>query len=386
MMRLNLAAKFFLAYAVLVLYLCLFPWVPKEGAPGPWFVWEWAGGRTGFADVTLNLLFFIPLGASGGLAFRGSGRFVPVALLCATLSFLIESLQGWLPGRVSSLSDLLTNTTGAILGCLVAPWLPRLAHHEVSVLRAVRLYPPAAVLAISFFAGQLFPFIPRYRLPHLRKVFGTATELGDGLQTFTVLLTLAGAAYLVRLAIGPLFKRKWCFLVMVCFLILRPLFGNAPFTGDEWAAAFLGSAMGALLPGAMIERMLAVLLPVAVILEEFRPFVFAAQPQPFGWVPFVAVFDISIVTAIHYFAEKFFFYGATIFFLARRWMPLWKASLAVIAILAAGEAAQRYLPGRTPETSDLALALAAWMALSLPGGFSQPVNVRERSASPESPH
>lgn len=385
MMRLNFPMKIFAAYAALVLYLCLFPWEAKPGAPGPWFVWEWAGGRTGVADAVLNVLLFIPLGISGGLAFRGSGRAVPVLLLSATLSFLVESLQGWLPGRVSSASDLLTNTAGAALGCLAAPWLAKFVRHEASSLRAARVYAPAAVLAISFFVGQLFPFIPRYRLPHLRKVFGPAMELGDGLQAFTALLILAAAAYLVRLAVAPLLQGKWCFLLMAGFLVCRPLFGNTPYAGGEWAAAFLGIVAGAFLRPATLERALSILLPLVLLAEEFRPFAFTAQPQPFGWVPFVAVFDISPITAIHYFAEKFFFYGATIFILARRGIPLGAASIGVIAILAVGEAAQIYLPGRTPESTDLLLALAAWLVLSLPGGLSHPVNGRDVVSSPESP-
>lgn len=385
MTRVNLAARLFAAYVLLVLYLCLFPWEPKLGPPGPWFVWEWAGGRTGVADVALNFLFFIPLGITGGFAFRGSGRALPVVLLSALLSFLVESLQGWLPGRVSSMSDLLCNTGGAALGCFMAPWLAKFVRHEIPSLRAARIYTPAAVLGIAFFVGQLFPFIPRYRLPHLRKVFGSALEFGDGLQAFTVLLLFAAAAYLVRLAVGPPLRGRWCFLLMMGFLAGRPLFGNVPFTGGEWLAALLGSAAGAYLRLSKLERGLAVLLPLAVLVEEFRPFTFVAEPQPFAWVPFVAVFDISAVTAIHYFAEKFFLYGAAIFLITRRGIPLPAASIGMILLLAAGEAAQIYLPGRTPETTDLLLALLAWVVLLLPVERPQPPPEPDAFSSPESP-
>lgn len=371
-MRLNSAAKLFAAYAVLVIYLCLFPWTPKPGAPGPWLSWDWAGGRSGLADFLLNIALFVPLGVSGRLAFRGGGRAVPVVLLCAALSFLIELLQGWLPGRVSSMSDLLGNTTGAALGCVAAPWLASLARHEVSSLKAARVYAPAAALAIAFFAGQTFPFIPRYRLPHLRNALGPVVQLGDGMQAFTVLLVLAAAAYFVRLAIKPPLREGWRLLVMVAFLFLRPLFGNIPFTGGEWVAAFLGSAAGVFLRPGTLERALSILLPLAVLIEEFRPFAFAAQPQAFGWIPFTAVFEISPITAIHHFAGKFFLYGATIFILARRGIPPRVGTPALLVLLAAGEAAQRCLPGRTPESTDLFLALAAWLLLSLLGTESSP--------------
>lgn len=364
-MRMNLAAKLFAAYSALVLYLCLYPWVVKPGAPGPWFVQEWVDGRTGIADFTLNIAFFIPLGISGWFAFRGRWRTVTVLLACTAISLLIEGLQGWVPGRVSSVTDLLSNTFGAALGCLAAAWLAYFLPPKSPLHREARIYAPAAALLVSFFVGQMFPFIPRYRLPHLRNVFRALSEPGDALQAFVALLLLAAAAYLLHLLVSPPLAGRWRFLLMAGFLLLRPLFSGVLFTGGEWAAAFLMIAVGTFLPLAALERALLVMLPIALLVEELRPFTFNAEPQAFGWIPFVTVFDIAPITAIRYFAAKFFFYGATIFLLARRGMPLGAASMGVIAILGAGEVAQRYLPGRTPESTDLVLAMAAWAVLSL---------------------
>lgn len=364
-MRLNLAAKLFAAYTALVLYLCLYPWAVKPGAPGPWFVQEWVGGRTGVADFTLNIAFFVPVGFIGWFAFRGRWRAVTVVLAGAAISLLIEGLQGWVPGRVSSVTDLLSNTLGATLGCLAAAWLAHILPHRTALHREVRIYVPAAALLVSFFVGQLFPFIPRYRLPHLRNVFRALGEPADVLQAVVALLLLSAAAYLLRLLVSPPLSSRWRFLLMAGFLLLRPLFGGVLFSGGEWAAAFLMIAAGTFLPLAALERALLVMLPIALLVEELRPFTFNADPQAFAWIPFAAVFEIAPITAIRYFAAKFFFYGTTIFLLARRGMSLGAASVGVIAILGAGEVAQRYLPGRTPESTDLVLAMAAWAVLSL---------------------
>ena len=71
--------------------------------------------------VVLNLLLFMPLGAL--LHHEGRHRSVKlrsiVILAGATavlLSFAVEALQRFLPGRESSLIDLVANTTGGLIG------------------------------------------------------------------------------------------------------------------------------------------------------------------------------------------------------------------------------------------------------------------------------
>ncbi len=74
-------------------------------------------GRRWLADGLLNLLLFVPL----GLGLGWNGRSV---LRAATIGFLlstaIELAQLWIPGRDSSLSDVIFNTAGTIVGALLA--------------------------------------------------------------------------------------------------------------------------------------------------------------------------------------------------------------------------------------------------------------------------
>ncbi|WP_375390134.1 VanZ family protein, partial [uncultured Amnibacterium sp.] len=57
----------------------------------------------------------------------------------ALLSTCVELAQGlFLPGRVSSVGDILANTTGAVLGCRVAIALRTLTlHRDTLVIRDV---------------------------------------------------------------------------------------------------------------------------------------------------------------------------------------------------------------------------------------------------------
>ena len=97
-------------------------------------------GERGGADVVLNVLVFIPM-AAGLRAFGWSwGR---VVLFSAALSMVVESLQyGVIPGRDASLSDLLTNTTGGIIG----GWIGA---------RFAPIFAPGRALARQLFLGGI---------------------------------------------------------------------------------------------------------------------------------------------------------------------------------------------------------------------------------------
>lgn len=73
------------------------------------------------ADFTLNILLFVPLGV--GLALIGSR--LPVAILAGFIvSAAIEIAQTRIPGRFSSLSDVISNTMGTLLGAGLVVWWP----------------------------------------------------------------------------------------------------------------------------------------------------------------------------------------------------------------------------------------------------------------------
>ena len=79
-----------------------------------------------YRDIVINLLGFVPFGFCFFLHRRRPGTapwftdalFVVVA--GAAISLTIETIQVWLPNRVSSMTDLLGNTAGTLLGVLFA--------------------------------------------------------------------------------------------------------------------------------------------------------------------------------------------------------------------------------------------------------------------------
>lgn len=155
-------------YALLLLYSGLAPWSGWRDlgidafafltAPFPRYV-------TTF-DLVVNVVAYVPLGALVVLALyprlRGVAA-IGVALLAgAALSGTIEALQSYLPSRISSNVDLLTNTSGALLGAvLVAPSAAALIDRGRLVQWRRRWFEPGAtalLMAITLWpAAQIYP-------------------------------------------------------------------------------------------------------------------------------------------------------------------------------------------------------------------------------------
>ena len=79
-----------------------------------------------YSDIFVNILGFIPFGFCFFLHrhLREPRQRMANALLVILsgmmVSLTIEVIQAWLPNRVSSMTDFLTNTTGTLLGIVLA--------------------------------------------------------------------------------------------------------------------------------------------------------------------------------------------------------------------------------------------------------------------------
>ncbi len=122
-------------------------------------------------DVILNLLAYIPLGLLLGLALRVRSGALPSLLgACALgimLSVSMEFLQMYLPTRTSSNLDMLTNSSGTLLGALLALSITRWTRaynllttwRDHLFLHGTRMDFGLALLALWMF-GQINPSLP----------------------------------------------------------------------------------------------------------------------------------------------------------------------------------------------------------------------------------
>ncbi|MDI9331783.1 MAG: VanZ family protein [Alphaproteobacteria bacterium] len=118
-------------YAALIVYASLYPFGPwRDQDIAPWtFLWAPRTPYWTAFDVASNLLGYAPLGFGVTLSVLRQGRtrkaWLRGWLTGCALSFLMESMQSYLPMRVPSQSDWLLNTLGAGLGAGLAQGLER---------------------------------------------------------------------------------------------------------------------------------------------------------------------------------------------------------------------------------------------------------------------
>ena len=122
------------AYLLLVLYASLYPfsgWRWQGLSPFDFVTANWPRYITA-GDMLTNAAGYFPLGLLTAASLRprwtGWRAWGLATIGSSLLSFSMESLQSFLPVRVSSNVDWATNTLGATLGAALAVWLlPRLA-------------------------------------------------------------------------------------------------------------------------------------------------------------------------------------------------------------------------------------------------------------------
>ncbi len=117
---------FILLYAAFIAVGSWYPfsgWAPPSNWSPAFLTASWPRYITR-TDLATNLLVYAPLGYALALWFSSPGkRPRGVALGCMAglvLSFLMESGQQLLPGRIASNLDMLTNGLGALIGALLS--------------------------------------------------------------------------------------------------------------------------------------------------------------------------------------------------------------------------------------------------------------------------
>jgi len=117
-----LARAALLVYSALIVFGSLSPWTGWRSlgvSPVAFLVAPWPRHATAF-DLTLNVLAYVPIGLLLALALhprlRGGPGLLAAVVLAGSLSVLLEILQNYLPARIASNLDVLTNIAGAAIG------------------------------------------------------------------------------------------------------------------------------------------------------------------------------------------------------------------------------------------------------------------------------
>lgn len=217
------AALFMLAglCALLIIHLSLYPysgWRDIGIGPFEFLSGEWVPvhQRLLWVDIGFNVLAYVPLGflATVGILHFTGRKFAFLAVIsCALLSLGLESLQTWLPSRVPSKMDLLTNCIGGFIGFLLGSALLRREfstkpiEQQLDIWLVQKAWLGMGLLCLwlfSLIAPQFPDFVTGYWLGNLLGELGIGPEtLIEGWSSDTLLMveiyapTLANYCFLM---------------------------------------------------------------------------------------------------------------------------------------------------------------------------------------------
>lgn len=375
-------------YGLLLCYATLYPltdWtLPTVG------VWQSllavVGRQHSFTDLLTNILVYIPFGF---LLFRslGSGRRLPRVLFVTSLvgiflSFSLEILQVYLPGRVPSIHDVALNFAGTFIGALLAiairrdgefgNWIAGLRlRHVVSESSANIALIAAGLWALS----QLTPFVPSLDLGNLWNGIKPVWLSLRSTREFNVPQAIA---YIFAVtALGMIFHeiirppiRQHVFIGFVLTVLLLKI----PVVSRQLSLEALAGCGAAILIVFLLRssssqtRSTAAALAIisAVLTESLRadpgsPF---WQLYAFNWIPFKAHLNQSLVG----FADilgglwpfmALAFVACRLVVYQRRILQTASGVVVFLAVFAL-EWNQQFIPGRSGDITDVVLAWCAW--------------------------
>jgi VanZ family protein len=366
---------FLLIAIAIIAYGSLYPFhfeITERAANPLLTVWQgWPAEWTRYIvrDVFLNVFLYIPLGLAAAMVFlrRHSGKVAAIAAIGLTfaVSVSIELLQVYEPRRDPSSLDVLTNSVGGAIGILIA----LLNEHRIRALvkapqRGLR--GAAAVLLAAWAVQQFYPLFPDIGRAHLYDSLSTLLHTRH-LSPVNVWLGIA-EWFAVGIALESLFEQMgtaWLAALMLFSLGAQMVIIDRIVSAEEVVAAVIALGLWAFSPRVSRVRWCAWLLISAILLSELRPFYFLSVPQPFSWIPFAATLEAGRDSAVIVIARKAFDYGALVFALRCAGWAWLRAGLVVALPLAAAEAIQTYLPGRTPEITDPLLALLMMLLMMI---------------------
>ena len=361
--------RLFIVICVLLAYGSLYPWQFHFWGP----LWpavvrvfhSWPAPIT-FSiaeDMALNIIVYAPLGMTGYLASAGGFRWTR-ALWPVAFSFLfsltIETVQGFIPGRVPSSADLFCNTLGAVAGVGMAVLYEAAIARGFKELSRSAMRPSSALMMLIIFAAHyLMPLaanaiklMSSYHQPRIAQTWSW-----EEFANTAVSWLLAGR--LTEAVVGP---RNGALPALAGALVLacmtRLASPNLLFTESMLAGALVGVAIWKMLEGHEWFIGFALLTSAWLLGDGLRPYSFIDH-KAFEWIPFLGMLGADWTNGIATLLTKAWMYGAAFWTWERTGLSRPLALAGLLVLLAAIEFAQRYLPGRVSTMTDIAMGAIA---------------------------
>jgi VanZ family protein len=326
---------------------------------------------TSRGDVLGNVGLFVPFGMAGVYGASPGRARVRAAILTVAggllLALLIQVGQIWVPSRSAVLSDVLWNAAGVVIGAAAAmslrsPLVFRRVRAEAPVL------PPLLLLAVWLLA-ELAPLVPSIDLSGIRRslAFALRPPSADGVELAfrAAQVMLAGRLLADVVRSGSVHRSLGALLVTVAAgkVLMIELALTWTIIGGFVVGFVMWQTMSLRLESRVRSSLMIALLLLTYALSTLHPFVWR-QPVPFIWVPFASVLDGWMLGNVRALATKTFVFGGCLWLMRRRgWSPL-GSTFGVAAFALVLEVCQMWIVGRTPSSTEPAVALLSGWALT----------------------
>lgn len=348
-----------------------------------------SGRRVSIPDEVQNVLFFLPFGILGMLAaderHRSVGRVVQLTLQGAALSVFVEAVQLFTLDRVTSVADVATNTTGALVGALAAKSIDRLSRRGLELANRAGFtknsaFRPFVAICVLVVVAAWEPFDVTLDVGTIvTKVRSLSSDLWQaGVPTdeaiallHYALLTIGACGWLA--ATGQRRVRSTSLAIGVaaaCGLEAAQLFITSRMPGLEDAVVHAGGALAGIVIWPLWRRPFEWRLALALVviataagaaMQQLSPFTVAAVRTPFELMPFWSDYAHTTFDALSHVIELIILY-APLAYLWGRWQSsfAWALALTLIVTLAIAwpiEYFQGWIVGRYPDLTDVFLSL-----------------------------
>lgn len=109
-----------------------------------------ANGKIDISEIILNVLIFVPLGIYTGVLFK-RWNFAKKLFIFFLVSFIVEALQFILAVGAFDITDIITNTSGGIIGLLIFKAIEKAFDNIVKAQKFINIIAATATVLIIVF-------------------------------------------------------------------------------------------------------------------------------------------------------------------------------------------------------------------------------------------
>lgn len=315
-------------------------------------------------DLVGNVILFMPLGAAAaaGGRWRRPASLTLHVVLGTAYALLLQVMQLFLPERDAALVDVAWNAVGLVAGAMFAPILDRTQGRASGDSRAATV--PLALLAL-WVVAELAPLVPALDWQGVKdalKPLFRADRIEWSRALLGAMRILAAGLLLQAVVAGA--RGRFVLLALVAATILaKPLIVGQRVDVETLLAATIGATAVLLLARSRSATrdawLVAAMLTVTYVVDGLRPFRIAGAPAEPGWIPFAAVLGNLSVPNIVATAQSLYSFAAVLWLVRRAHGALLPATVALMLVVAVVEAAQVWIVGRSPDVTEVVIALLA---------------------------